>query len=203
MITLYSNRFSGHSYKIAMLLALADVDYHRIDVDLSKPREERGADFRNDSRFLEVPVLIDGDEKICQSNQILTHLAGKLTRFAGRSNADKLRVGEWLFWESNRIGFSASNLRLYRRFISSFPEGLEQFLSARATDDLGVLDSALSQSLFLIGDELTIADLSCCAYLFWADEAGLDIEQWPNVSAWLARIAEQPGWGRPEVLLTS
>lgn len=201
MLKLFSNRDSGHSYKVAMLLALTGTSFQLIEVDISVPRPERSPAFRRDSRFQEVPVLIDGQQRVSQSNQILSYLGGKLGALAGSSAPERIRIGEWLFWESNRIGFSVANLRFYRRFRAAFPSDLEEFLRERALDDLSVLDAALSHKAYLAGDEITIADLSCSGYLFWLEEAGLDVENWPHVNAWLNRIADQPGWSRPEELL--
>jgi glutathione S-transferase len=52
-----------------------------------------------------------------------------------------------------------------------------------------------------MGAELTVADIACCAYLFWPDQAKLDLSQWVNVSRWLERIRAVPGWGAPYELL--
>ncbi len=200
---LYGNHFSGHSYKVAMMLAITRTSFELIPVDLSVSRAERSSEFQRDSRFLEVPVLVDDRLTICQSNQILTYLSQKLGKLEGSTQQAKLSVGEWLFWESNRIGFSIANLRFYRHFRASFPVDLEQFLNARAFDDLSVLENALSRDSFLVGSFLTIADLSCSGYLFWLNEAGFDLKDWPNIRAWLQRISAEPGWERPEVLLTA
>lgn len=198
---LYSNRYSGHSYKVAMLFALANIAYERVDVDLSVSRKMRSIEFQKDSRFQEVPVLVDGELRISQSNNILTHLSRKHNVMIGADAEQNIRVGEWLFWESNRIGFSIANLRLYKRFMSTPPPELESFLQSRAVDDLTVLESALSNSPFLVGETITIADLSCSGYLYWLDEAGFDIEQWPHIFDWLNRISALPGWACPEDLL--
>jgi len=201
MYQLYSNRYSGHSYKVAMLLALSGSAYRLIEVDLSVPREERSADFRAASRFLEVPVLIDGDARLCQSNNILSYLARKLSAYGGDNADDAIRVNEWLCWESNRIGFSIANLRFYKRFAKSVAPDLERFFADRAVSDLAVLDGALCTRDFLVGTGMTIADLSCSGYLYWLHEAGLDVAQWPHVQQWLDRIACLPGWQPPDALL--
>ena len=49
----------------------------------------------------------------------------------------------------------------------------------------------------------TIADLSLCGYLFWPDQIGMDRADYPNIAAWLARIAALPGYKRPEELMPS
>jgi glutathione S-transferase len=67
--------------------------------------------------------------------------------------------------------------------------------------DLDRLDLALGESAFLVGDAPTIADISCCGYLFWADQAGLDLPRWPAVVAWLGRIRSLPRFKAPYDLL--
>jgi hypothetical protein len=52
-------------------------------------------------------------------------------------------------------------------------------------------------------DHPTIADLSICGYLFWPDQIGMDLNTYPNIAAWLDRIAALPGYKRPEDLMPS
>ncbi|MBV6651189.1 MAG: glutathione S-transferase, partial [Hoeflea sp.] len=49
----------------------------------------------------------------------------------------------------------------------------------------------------------TIADLSICGYLFWPDQIGMELSAYPNIAAWLDRIAALPGYKRPEDLMPS
>jgi glutathione S-transferase len=44
---------------------------------------------------------------------------------------------------------------------------------------------------------MTIADLSCCGYLYYPEPFGFDRADWPHVDAWLTRISAQPGWKHP------
>ncbi|HEY0065421.1 MAG TPA: hypothetical protein VGC21_25110 [Telluria sp.] len=44
-------------------------------------------------------------------------------------------------------------------------------------------------------DQPSAADLALCAYLYWADQASVNVP--PNVQAWLGRIASLPGWRHP------
>jgi len=78
---------------------------------------------------------------------------------------------------------------------------LESWFSDRMQADLARLSAALESSDFLVGTAPTIADISCCGYLFWADQAGVDPARWPPVAAWLDRIRALPGWRSPYDLL--
>ena len=198
---LYCHHESGHSYKVALALTLMDVPFEQRAVDLNLARAKRPEDFRRASMFGEVPALIDEDGlAVCQSNAILDHVARRYHALDGATPAAKTRVREWLSWEANRIAMSLPHLRFSRRFTSA-GEALESYWTGRMRSDLDRLDRALHESAFLVGETPTIADISCCGYLFWADQAEVDLAPWPAVGAWLERIRSQPRWRAPYDLL--
>ena len=174
-LILYGARESGHSYKVRLALTLMHVphEYRRIDLDL--PRDQRGAEFLAVSRFGEVPVLVDRGQAYVQSNAILLHLAQRTLKFYGRDAVDHDQVREWLFWEANRIGISVPNLRFALRFVPDTKPEVLDWLRARALADLDRLSSEFADRKFLLGDIPTVADISCCGYLFWADQAGIAV----------------------------
>lgn len=199
---LYGNDQSGHSYKAALLLALLGMDAEYRHVDLGVSRSDRPTAFREASLFGEVPVLQHAGMSLCQSNVILTYLAEQTGRFYGATSAQRWRVREWLAWEANRVGFSVPNLRFQLKFVKGPSMELLDYLHARAVDDLNRLEAELSGRTFLVESSPTIADLSCAGYLFWSDEAGLEIDHWPAVRAWLERIRGLENWRSPEDLLS-
>ena len=71
----------------------------------------------------------------------------------------------------------------------------------RAQAAWGVLDAHLAGRAWIVGDRTTIADLSCCGYLYFADELGVDWNGYPSVRDWLARLAALPGWRHPYDLM--
>jgi glutathione S-transferase len=200
---LYCNRESGHSYKVALALRLAGVPFEQRGVDLNLPREARPEDFRAVSLFGEVPVLVDEDGlAVCQSNAILDHVARRYGKLDGRTPAARTRVREWLAWEANRLAMSFPHLRFSRLFTRADP-ALEAWWSARMHADFDCLDRHLRGRAFVVGDAPTIADVSCCGYLFWTDQAGVDLAPWPALARWLARIRSLPGWQAPYDLLVA
>ena len=64
-----------------------------------------------------------------------------------------------------------------------------------------MLNAHLANRDWVVGDRLTIADLSLAGYLFWPDEIGVDWAAYPAIAAWLARIQGQPGWVHPYRLM--
>jgi glutathione S-transferase len=189
-LILYGNRYSGHSYKVRLALVLADISHDYAHIDLALPREERPEDFRAASRFGEVPVLVADGVPLCQSNAILQWLTDSYGTLGGALG------------ERQRLGMSLPNLR-YSRLMAHYEPAVEAWLEARLREDLAVLERELAERRYLAGDQVSIADVSLCAYLWWLPDAGLDIADWPHIQAWLARIAAQPGWQHPDELMAA
>ena len=199
-LVLFGNRESGHSYKVALALRMLELGYEYRAIDLALPRSSRGADFRAAARFSEVPTLVADGAPIVQSNAILLYLSRLSRKLHGSLGLDRLL--EWLFWESNRIGFSVPNLRVARHFMSDTEPALVSWLEARAQADLDRLEQEFAAgAAYLAGEEISIADISCAGYLFWPEQAGIDLSHWPSVSAWIDRIKQTPGWSSPYDLL--
>jgi len=197
MPILYCNHESGHSYKVALALSLMDIEFEQRPVDLNQPRDQRSADFQKASLFGEVPTLVfDDGLAVCQSNVILDTLARRYGRLDGRTDAEQIRVREWLAWEANRLAMSFPHLRYSRRFTPA-GEALETWFTNRMNSDFDRLSEAVASNRFITGDEPTIADISCCGYLFWADQARVDLNDWPAIVAWLDRIRSLDRWQAP------
>lgn len=196
---LYGHRESGHSYKVRLALTLLGAPHEYREVEVFLPREERRADWRAASRFGEIPVLVVDGKAIVQSNAILLHLAR--THGALGWDVDPDRLTEWLFWEANRIGISLPNLRYALMWEPGTDPVVLGWLRGRMLSDLARLEGELSERPFLMGEAVSAADCSCCGYMFFTDQAGVDLADWPAVAAWLERIKALPGWKHPYELM--
>lgn len=192
---LYGSDQSGHSYKVRLFLTLAQIDHEYIWVDLMLGRKDRPADFMAASKHGEVPVLIDGDNVICQSNAILQYLAAKFDIYNG-----DFEVDEWLSWEANRIGFSLPNYR-FARIWQKPPQEILDYLLGRLQFDLKILNKHLAKTGYLVGNSLTIADISNAAYMYWLNDVDIDVNDHPNIKSWLANIAALPHYQTPPALM--
>jgi glutathione S-transferase len=200
-ITLFAHPDSGHSYKVKLALEVAAVAHHYQVIDIGLPHAERPEPFRSLSPYGEVPLLLMGGQAYAQSNAILCWVAEHTRRFGGESDQRMARCREWLFWEANRLGLSLPHLRFARSFDpASYPDGAVTWLKTRFDKDIARLELAFTDGRkFILDDQPSVADFSLCGYLFWADQAQLQVP--PQVTAWLERIRQLPGWAAPHVLL--
>lgn len=200
---LFGHPASGHSFKVKFFLEFAGIEHDYEEVDIFIKHEERQIIFQENSRFEEVPLLVDGDNAYVQSNSILAYLAKKLDNW-GAQDIDSLnKCFEWLFWESNKIGLCLPQLRAAQQF-SNYPinKGAIEWLIERYKFDVGILNDELADGRnYLLGNHPTIADFSICGYLYFADEANVTVPR--HVEKWLITMSQLRGWQHPYELLNS
>ncbi len=193
-IKLYGHKESGHSYKVKLALTLGQIEHEYEAVDIFIPRNQRPEPFKSLSAFGEVPVLVLNSVTHVQSNAILILLAEHTKTLGGESSATLAKAREWLFWESNRVGFSLPHLRFARQFApQDYAPQVVEWLQARFDADIARLaQEFLDSRPFILGDRVTIADFSLCAYAFFAEQARVKLPI--EIQDWLLRIKALKDW---------
>jgi glutathione S-transferase len=202
MNTLKLHRFplSGHSHRAELFISLLGLPCELIDVDLPS-RAHKQPEFLALNTFGQVPLLEDGKAVIADSNAILIYLASKY----GKDQtidwlpADPLRaalVHRWLAIAAGPIAFGPARARLKTVFKASVDAA---DAIARAEALFAVMEVELQRAPFLIGDTITIADISAYTYIAHAPEGNVSLQPYPHLRSWLARIEALPGFvGMPK-----
>lgn len=199
---------SGNAYKVALMLNLAEAEWSPVFVDFFNGGH-RTPEFLTINPMGEVPVLegpeVQGTRQIfTQSGAILHHLAGELSAFGGQNEGEREEIMRWMFWDNHKLSGYTAILRYMLNFlpVEKRDPGVIAFLEARQKTAFKVLENRLgAQDFVATPDRATIADISCCGYLFWLDELGIEPGALPNVEAWLGRIKSLPGWKAPYDLM--
>lgn len=195
---LYCFGESGNAYKCALALTLTETDWEPVFVDFFKG-EARSPAFLAINPMGEVPVLVEGDLTLTQSGVILDHISALTGRLGGKSEAERREVMRWLFWDNHKLSGQAGTTRFLGNFLApeKRPEGVIPFLQGRMKAAYKVLDAHLAGRDWIVGDGPTIADLSCCSYLYYPEPFGFDRKDWPQIDRWLDGISALPGWKHP------
>jgi glutathione S-transferase len=198
--TLYCFAQSGNAYKPALALALAGADWAPRFVDFFNG-ETRTPEYRKINVMGEVPVLEHGRERLSQSGVILDYLAASLGRFGPADDAERREILRWLLWDNHKLTSYTATYRFLRTFTRNADPAVLEVFRKRAETAWGVLDAHLAARRYVVDDRLTIADLSLCGYLFFADEIGVDWTAYPGIQRWLERIQSEPRWAHPYTLM--
>jgi len=199
-MTLYGIWLSGPTYKAGLAMSLMGQSFAYKHVDL-RAGAHKQPEYLAINRFGQVPALVDGDLKLCQSGAILLYLADKSGKMGGKTAEEKARVREWLFWEFDRLASNIYRPRAIKRGFMKADDNVHQMYVNQAGDALKVLDGALAKSDFLVGSEATIADVAVYGDVAYAEEGAIDLSPYPNVKAWMGRIEKLPGFKKYEDVL--
>lgn len=189
---------SGNCYKIRLTAALLGLPLERRHYDIMKG-ETRTAEFlAKVNANGRIPVLQDGDRLLPESNAACFYLAdgSELVPDDRFDRADMLR---WMFWEQYNHEPNVATLRFWTGWI-----GLDnlsdvqraQLPAKRAAGEaaLALMDEHLRARDWFVGDRLSLADIALYAYTHVAGEGGFALGDYPDIEAWLQRVAGAPGF---------
>lgn len=199
---LYCFGESGNAYKAALSMAIADVDWEPVYVDFFKGAT-RTDDYRDVNIMAEVPTLVDGDLTLSQSGAIQDYVAEKTGRLGGKTSDERREILRWVLWDNHKLSSQAGMTRFLMNFLpeDKRPAEVIGFMQGRLKAAYATLNTALEGRDWLVGEEITNADISCCGYLYYPEPFGFDRKDYPNIDALLDRIADQPGWKHPYDLM--
>ena len=198
--TLHCFAQSGNAYKAALMLELANADWEPRYVDYFGG-ETRTAAYRAINVMGEVPVLMHGGRTLSQSGVILDYLADTLGRFGARDREERRELLRWLLFDNHKLTSYTATLRFMRTFAANPDPAVMAEFRRRAEAAWAILNAHLDGRGFVVGDRLTIADLSLAGYLFWPEEIGVDWDHYPHIRDWLGRLRGQPRWMHPYALM--
>ena len=201
-VKLYCMGESGNAYKAALALELSGLDWTPVYVDFFNG-ETRSADFRNDINAMgEVPTLVADEITLTQSGTIQNWITDQTGKFGGEGR-DRYEVQRWVFWDNHKMSSQAGVTRFLMNFLPEDKRPLEvvEWLQGRLKAAYQILDGHLEGREFIVGDDLTHADISCCGYLFYPEPFGFDRSEWTHIDRWLGNISSTPGWKHPYDLM--
>ncbi len=197
---LYCFAQSGNAYKAALMLNLCGSDWEARFVDFFNGAT-RTPEFREVNEMGEIPVLEHEGRRLAQSGVILDYLAARFDKFGWQGEDERREILRWLLWDNHKLTSYVATLRFLLQFQKTGETPVTEFLRARVTTNLGLLERHLEGRDFVIGARPSIADLSICGYLYWPDEFGVTWADFSRIGAWLARIQALPGWVHPYQLM--
>lgn len=192
---IYGDKRSGNCYKLQLLLALLGKACEWVDVDILKG-ECRTDTFLAKSPNGKIPILeLDDGHVLSESNAIMHYLASGST-FIPTSPFTFATLLQWQFFEQ----YSHEPYIAVARYINLYlglPEDRKAEYEAKQAGGyraLEVMDKQLNQTPFLLGNQISLADISLFAYTHVAHEGGFDLAAYPAIRNWITLIRDQKGF---------
>lgn len=195
MLRLYSQPDSGNCYKVRLLLAKLGRPFLHVSMS-SVDGSTRTPEFLEKNPNGKVPLLVlDEGRLLAESNAILLHLA-ESTSYLPEDAYERALVYQWLFFEQ----YSHEPYIAVRRALLLYPERAHQATPERLAstlsggeEALAVMDKRLSESPFMAGDIISVADIALYAYTHDAAKGGFELDRYSAIKAWLKRVESDDG----------
>jgi glutathione S-transferase len=160
-------------------------------VDNREKKTKSGADFWSINPKGYVPVLeIDDGQRLTEGPAIVQYLADQkpasgLMPAAG--TLDRYRVQEWLNFVTSELHKSYGPI-----FRPTTPDEYKKISKENLGKRFDWLDKQLAGKQYLMGDKFTVADAYLFTVLRWSPRIEIDLAKWPNVKAYVDRVAARP-----------
>jgi glutathione S-transferase len=186
-IKLYGSSESGNAMKPRWVMERLGIPFEWIETNAFNG-ETRTPEFLKLNAAGQVPVVVLEDGRtLAQSNAIMLHLA-EGSDLIPRDPYDRAKMFEWLFWEQNSHEIYVA-VRIARvHYLNMREDELDPLLMTRGKAALARMEQHLTQTPYLVGGALTLADISLLAYTRKAELGGFDLASYPSVQAWIARM---------------
>ncbi len=196
MPTLHNMPMSGNCYKVRLVA-------HKLGIPLVLKDYPVNGTWTRQPEFLSknpngrVPLLeFDDGRRLAESNAIIWYLS-EGSPLQPDDKWDRAQALQWMFFEQYSHEPYIAVVRFLRSYApkdSTDPRlGRIAELEQRGHAALGVMETHLKKHGWFAGERFSVADVALYAYTHVAGEGGFELSRYPAVSAWLARVAAQPG----------
>jgi glutathione S-transferase len=175
---------------IALLEAGLKFDAEK--VDLASKKTAGGADYKNINPKGYVPALtLDDGTLLTECSAIIQYIADQAPAkglMAAAGSRDRAKQQEW-------IGFVASELHkgFSPLWNGQMPDAAKKIFTERLEHWFDMLNNHFAGHNYLMGDNFSVADGYAFTILNWTNFLKMPLDRWPNVQAFMVRVAARPG----------
>jgi glutathione S-transferase len=174
-----------------IVLREAGLNVDLIQVDLREKKTKDGGDFTKINPKGQVPVLqTDDGETLTEGPVIVQYVADKApgSKLAPPCGSkERYKVQEWLNFITSELHKTFGPI-----FRPTTPDAFKQISKDNIGGRFKWLNDHLASRQYLMGDTFTVPDAYLYVMTRWAERLEMDLNQWPNLKAYSARVAARP-----------
>lgn len=182
-------------FKPLIALAELEVAYERVPVDISNG-EQFKPEFLAISPNNRVPAIVDYDPadggpplSVFESGAILLYLADKHNELIPSDARRRNDVIQWVMWQMAGQGPMAGQAGHFLNIAPETPYAIKRY-----SDEINrlyrVLNTRLEGRTFIAGD-YSIADIACWPWVFYRDQHGVILDDYPEVKRWFEAVGNR------------
>ncbi len=188
--------------KVALMLEETGLEYEPIPVD-TRRGDQHKPDFLELNPNAKVPVIVDGDAVVFDSNAILLYLAEKTGKFLPADTpAARGEMLSWLLFVASGVGpYSGQAVHFQHHAPEKLPYAINRY-TFEAERHFGILDRRLASRRYMLGEAYGLVDMALWGWSrmvpFVLGEKAF--EQFPNVKRLTDEVSGRPAAQRAAAL---
>ena len=196
MPVLHQMQMSGNCYKVRLVarqlgIPIALKEYGLHDGTTRKP------EFLSKNPNGRVPLLEFGDGRMLPESGAIIWYLSEGTALQPSEPWGRAEALQWMFFEQYSHEPYVAVARYLQTYASKDELGKRGHtlpeLQAKGNAALAVMEMHLKKNDWFAGKRYSVADIALYGYTHCAAEGGFDLSKYPALSAWLERVAAQPG----------
>ena len=174
-----------------IVLREAGANFDLEQVDLREKKTKGGRNFLEINPKGQVPVLeTDDGDTLTEGPAIVQYVGDKAPAsklVPPNGSKERYHVQEWLNFITSELHKNFGPM-----FRPTTPDAYKAIAKESVQARFKWIDSTLAGKQFLMGDTFTVPDAYLYVMTRWAERMEIDLNQWPNLKAYSARIAARP-----------
>lgn len=190
-VKLYRTPKSGHCHRVELMLSLLEIPYETIDLDMANGAHKT-PEYLKISPLGQVPGIDDNGVFLTDSNAILIYLVNKYGDSEKWYPSDALQaahVQRWLSIAAGEIAYGPCAVRLVKVFGAKMDWNVAAEITTKV---FKVMEDTFASQTFLIGDQITLADIAAYTYTAHVEEGAVSLKPYPNIRRWIKEVENQP-----------
>jgi glutathione S-transferase len=183
---------SGNCLKVKFVCEHLAIPHTWIEIDTRK-RQTRTTEFLKLNGAGQVPTVeFDDGRTLAESNAIIKYLA-RGSDLIPADAFDAAKMDEWLFWEQYSHEPYIAVCRFQMVYLGKPASDLDPDRIKRGYAALARMEHQLAATRFLVGDAVSLADVSLLAYTRLAHEGGFHLEGYASLRRWIGETEKALG----------
>ncbi|MBL6936894.1 MAG: glutathione S-transferase family protein [Alphaproteobacteria bacterium] len=206
-IKLHGFPLSPRAFKTLFAAEQFGVPYELVPIDFARG-DTRTPAYTAMNPNQRMPVMDHDGFYLWESNAIINYLAEQKPDggYLPKDLRTRVLTQQWQFWDSNHWDPAAAVFMFENVVKKIFGRGDADPVELRRGAELmgrlaPVLDGQLAKTRYVVGDRLTVADVSLGGTVVSADQAGMPLSEYRGIQRWLADLRAMPGWQKAAALM--
>ncbi|MFL2526516.1 MAG: glutathione S-transferase family protein [Candidatus Azotimanducaceae bacterium] len=177
------------------------IDYEHVKTNFGE--ESKADEYLEINPNGRIPALIDGDLKLFESMAINLYLTKHYAEDLYPANPnDEAKANQWSVWAISEIEPLQMQIVIQKFFVPKDKQDQAEIdqASKGLVRPLKVLDHALRDSDYLLGEKFSVADLNVAGVMLLLKAVNFDFDPFQNVSAWIDKCHARPALERARAL---